>query len=93
MRKKLEKFLEDNEFIVKFSNCITLEHYGGKSFYNDGSYQEEIHKISKGKEYWFIHDKYTGRPRFTLRDKNYHIVFLDFSQNGFIEQFKRKFNL
>lgn len=89
MRKKLEKFLSDNEFIIKYSNTVTLQNYGGKSFYNDGTYQEEVYRITKDKNHYFVHDKCTGRPMFTLKDKDYHILFLDFSQDGFIEQFKR----
>lgn len=93
MRKKLDSFLKTNGFTTKFSNCITLEHFGGKSFCNDGTYQEEVYKISKDNDYWFIHDKVTGRPMFTLKNKDYHIVLLDFSQNGFIGQLKKQFNL
>ncbi|GEM_PF-2538688 len=92
MRNKLEKFLNENGFTIKYNNLLTCEHYGGRSFYNDGTYQEEVYKVSKGDKYYFVHDKCTGRPMFTLKDKDYHILFLDFSQNGFIQQFKRYIN-
>lgn len=91
MRKKLDAFLKDSGFSVKFHNCITQEHYWGKSFYNDGTYQENIYKISKGGNYWFLHDKISGRARFTLKDKDYHIILLDFSQSSFIGQLEKQF--
>lgn len=32
MRRKIEKFLKDNDFKIKYVNLITREHYGGRSF-------------------------------------------------------------
>lgn len=84
MRKKIRDFIESKGYTIKFSDHVTLEHYGGRGWYNDGTYQEEIHRITKDKEYFFIHDKVTGRPRFTLEDKNHNMRIVSFSQRDFL---------
>lgn len=91
MRKKLEKFLIENGFTIKYINLITRQNYGGRSFDNDGTYKEEIYKISKDTATYYICDKCTGRPMFTLEDASNNIVFLDFSQKSFISQLQKKF--
>ena len=74
MKKKLHNFFTTKGFEIKFKGVTTLQHYGGRSFANDGTYQEESYKITKGKSYYFIHYKCTGRPEFILKDRDYHIL-------------------
>lgn len=93
MRKKLEVFLKECGFEIKYHNLYTRENYGGRSFYNDGTYKEEAYKITRGKECYIICDKVTGRPHFMLTDRGDNPLVNDFSQTAFIEQLKKFFKI
>lgn len=93
MRRKLEKFFKSLDIEIKYLNLVTKEHYGGRSFYNDGTYQEEVYKLTKDDKVFYLYDKCTGRPMFTLEDEQQRIILLDVSQDGFIERFKREIKL
>lgn len=89
LRKKIREFIESQGYIAKFSDYVTIEHYGGRGWNNDGTYQEEVYKISKDKDYYFIRDKVTGRPRYTLEDKNFQMRIVAFSQRDFINKLEK----
>ena len=73
--------------IKKYLGSINIEcnytdrHYGGRSFYNDGSYSVDVYELSNGYE---IHHKCTGRPLFWLYKGNKPIR-CDYSQRHFID--------
>lgn len=93
MRRKLEKFFKSLDIEIKYLNLVAREHYGGRSFCNDGTYQEEVYKLIKDDKVFYLYDKCTGRPMFTLENEQQKIILLDISQDGFIERFKREVKL
>lgn len=86
VRIGLKKYFTDKGFKIEYVDSFTFKNYNGRSFYNDGTYQEEVYKISSDTNHYFIHDKSTGRPRFVLKDKSDNVKLIDFSQRGFIER-------
>ncbi|MCY9738136.1 hypothetical protein M5X17_31075 [Paenibacillus alvei] len=93
--KKIMQFLKDNKYECRYINTVTKSHYGGKSFYNDGTFKEDVYEIKKDNIFHYIHHKSTGRPQFLLyNDKEGdNILLLSFSQNDFITQLQMRYLL
>lgn len=85
--KKIEKYLKSIGYALLFSKMVRYQNNGGKSFYNDGTYQEEVFQIIGTP--FIIHNKCTGRQLFTLY-KGSKLVGLDFTQKRFIEEVLEK---
>lgn len=80
---KIIKHLKSLGYEVKYDHYYRAKHYGGRSFYNDGTYEVEVYQIV-GTEY-YIHCKSTGRPLYYLyKGKQCDITTGRFSQQDFI---------
>lgn len=80
MMKKIKKYLESMGYELKYERYYTGKHYGGRSFYNDGTYGVDVYKI--GNTNYYIHNKETGRPAFYLYKGN-NLKTVRFSQTDF----------
>ncbi|MFY0516296.1 hypothetical protein ACOMCU_00500 [Lysinibacillus sp. UGB7] len=85
--KKIEKYLQSIGCALLFSTVVRYQNSGGKSFNNDGTYQEEVFQVIGTP--FIIHNKCTGRPQFTLY-KGSELVGLDFTQKRFITEVLEK---
>lgn len=80
---KIRKYLESLGLELKYDKYYRAKHIGGRSFYNDGTYEVEVYQIV-GTEY-YIHHKSSGRPLYYLyKNKNCDIYTGRFSQQDFI---------
>lgn len=80
---KIKKFLESLGLELKYDHYYIAKHYGGRSFYNDGTYSVDMYQIV-GTEY-YIHCKSSGRPLYYLyKNKKCNIYTGRFSQQSFI---------
>jgi hypothetical protein len=90
MRKKIENFFAKNGFGSSPVGIKTIVNPDGASFYNDGTYKEKTDLISNGEKYFFLHDKITGRPFFSLTDMDTgKWVAAGSSQDRFIKECKQ----
>ena len=100
--KKIESYLTQRGLKLKLieSDCLK-EHYGGRSFDNDGTYLVDEYEIVDSKrslldKKYEIQHKKTGRPLFRFY-VNGVLHSLETSQKGFInrileQEFKKKEN-
>ncbi|OMD20345.1 hypothetical protein [Paenibacillus odorifer] len=91
--KRLLSFLKNNGYEYKHINTITKSHYGGRSFYNDGYYREDVYEIKKDDLLYYLQYKSTGRAQYLLcgDDNETNVLLFTFSQKDFIDQFKSKY--
>ena len=84
---KIRKYLESIGLELKYDKHYVARHIGGRSFYNDGTYEVEVYQIV-GTEY-YIHNKCSGRPLIYLyNNKKCMIETGRFSQQDFITVLK-----
>lgn len=85
--KNIEKYLQSIGCGLLFSKVVSYHNSGGRSFYNDGTYQEEVYQVIGTP--FVIHNKCTGRSLFRLY-KGSELVGLDFTQKRFIDEVLEK---
>ncbi|MBX4152388.1 hypothetical protein [Paenibacillus lautus] len=82
---KVKKWLALNSFELTYNLTHTMNQSGGKSFYNNGTYQVDCYSIKNTR--YVIETKTTGRSMFVLL-KDGHAVGMRFSQSEFIKLLK-----
>lgn len=85
---KIRKYLESIGVSLVYDKSFTANHFGGRSFYNDGTYSVDVYRVGEKTEYSIYH-KSSGRPQYWLY-KNDNIVTTRFSQYTFIEEVLKK---
>lgn len=78
---KIEKYLDSIGKGILFSKVLIVEHSGGKSFYNDGTYTLEVYQIIGSP--FNIQYKSSGRKQYWLY-RGDEVVGLSFNQKDFI---------
>jgi hypothetical protein len=82
---KIKKWLTRQGYELIYEKYYTGRNYGGRSFYNDGTYGVDRYTISNTN--YSIDVKCTGRPKISLL-KNNKIITLRYSQDDFIKALK-----
>lgn len=85
---RINKYFNSIGKLIIFSRLEVFQHPGGKSFYNDGLYQEEVYQVV-GTPY-ILRNKVTGRKMYMLYNGS-TLVGLEYSQRDFIEKVLKVF--
>lgn len=85
---KISKYLNSIGISYKFCTNVRKNLIGGRSFYNDGIFYEDIYELNN--EYK-LGVKVSGRPAFYLYQNHHLLSVLGFSQDEAIISLKRIF--
>lgn len=89
MKRKIKKFFDENGFEYEFKCTTPNFHLGGKGFYHDGKYREDLYKLKFNGRVYQYSEKITGRSMYELDEKIEGGVYaVGYTQNMFIEDVK-----